>query len=234
MKSIKWFSLFVSACYIGSGVLFFLYPSTSKEQLSMWLSYATLIIGSIEIIIYFLRKKIDAFFRNDFMVGLLLITVGILIYTNANLFYDLVYLSLAIIIMLSGYRKLQDGVDAYRLNAGSGLLYIVLALISIAIGLITIIHGPKLQLVSLDYLIGAGLLYSGVTDLISEIFLSAKMYAHLRNERKQAEQAKLQQQAKEVETNIVEEDVLPVEENSELENKEENKELVEEENSNNI
>ena len=197
MKSVKWSSLFIAVCYIGAGVLFFMYPESTKQDICMYGAYAALLIGSLNIIGYFLRPKQEAFFRNDFIVGLLLITFGVITITTSKLFLDLVYIALAIVIMLSGYKKLQDSVDSWRLGYSNGFLYLILAVISIAIGTIIIIHGPKMKTLSLDYMIGAGFLYSGISDFISSVFLSVKMSGYIKELKEKAKEI-----AKEKETVI--------------------------------
>lgn len=182
MKSVRWSNIFIALCYIAAGVMFFVYPYTTEEQLCLWLGYAALAVGAIDILVYLLLPKKTAFFRNDFMIGMLLLTLGALIHFNILYVVELVYPVIAIIIMISGYRKLQDCVDSLRLRAGAGFLYFVLAFISVGFGIVIIYHGPMMEIKSLDYFLGAGLVYSGVTDLISAIVLSAKMAKHIRAE----------------------------------------------------
>ena len=85
--------------------------------------------------------------------------------------------------MISGYKKLQDCVDAWRLGLKYGVLYFVLASISIGIGLFILIDST-LSIKTLHVLIGIGLLYSGVSDLISTIFLASKMTEYLSGNKK--------------------------------------------------
>lgn len=179
MKNIKWASIIIALCYIVAGILFFIDPNVTREILCSWLGYAAIIIGILDVLFFLLRSKQQSFFRNDFMVGLILITIGIVALARRYLFIELVYLVLAITIMISGYRKLQDGVVAYRLGSNHGLLYFLLALISIAIGVVMIVD-PSIPVVTLHYLIGVGLMFSGISDLISSVFLSKKMIRYVK------------------------------------------------------
>lgn len=174
MKSIKWSSILVAICYIAAGILFFADANLTKGIICTWIGYALLAVGAVYIVSYFIRPKNESFFKNEFRDGLILITIGLLPLIRKNIFIEIVYFVVAIVIMISGYSKLQDCVVSWRLGMKNGLVYFILASISIVIGLIIMLD-PTIQTASLHNLIGAGLLYSGVSDLISTIFLSSKM-----------------------------------------------------------
>ena len=180
MKSIKWSSIFISLCYIGAGAFLILDPAISQEFICTVMSYASFVIGGVNILIYFLRPAKESFFRNDFMVGLLILTLGGLALTYTEMFLEMVYVILAVIIMISGYIKLQDCVDTWRLGSKHGLIYFLLAIISIGAGIIVLIS-PFTTIEHLHYMIGGGLIYSGVSDLFSAIYLSTKMIGYNRH-----------------------------------------------------
>lgn len=174
MKSIKWSSIIIAIGYILSGILFFANPSITRDLICTWIGFGLLVAGVITIVVYFLRSKQESFLRNEFMNGLLLISVGLLALIRRPVFIEIVYLVLAIVIMLSGFKKLQDCVDAYRLGLKYGTLYLALSAISIVIGFFIILD-PTIEIKTLHVLIAIGLLYSGLSDLVSTIFLSSKM-----------------------------------------------------------
>ncbi len=180
MKNFKWPDIIISICYILGGIFFFADPNITKELICSWIGYGLLITGAIFIIAYFFRPKYEGFIRNEFMIGLIVITIGILPLIKGNIFIELVYSALAIVIMISGYKKLQDCVDAWRLGYKFELLYLVLASISIVIGVVIIVVNIS-TIKALHNLIGVGLLYSGLSDLFSTIFLSSKMNSYVNN-----------------------------------------------------
>ena len=174
MKNIKWSSIIIAICYIAAGILFFADANLTKDIICKWIGYGLIVVGLFCIISYFRKPKNESFLKNEFRDGLIIITIGLLPLIRKDLFIELVYFVIAVIIMISGYKKLQDCVDAWRLGLKYGVLYFVLASISIVIGLI-IMMDSSITLKQLHNLIGAGLLYSGASDLISTIFLSTKM-----------------------------------------------------------
>lgn len=178
MKNVKWSSIIVSICYIIAGIFFFADASLTKDVICNWIGYALLAVGIMLIISYFIRPKHESFLKNEFRDGLIAITIGLLPLIRRDIFIELVYIAIAIVIMISGYKKLQDCVDSWRLGMKNGLVYFILAAISIILGLIIMLD-PTIQVRPLHNLIGAGLLYSGASDLISTIFLSSKMIQYI-------------------------------------------------------
>lgn len=214
MKKIKWSSIIIAICYIVAGILFFLDENLTREIVCSWIGYSLLVIGVLSLISYFLHPKNVSFLKNEFRDGLIVITLGIMTLIRKDLFIELVYFVLAIIIVISGYKKLQDCVDAWRLGFKNFILYLVLASISIVIGLIVMLD-PTIAIKPLHRLIGGGLLYSGVSDLISTIFISSKMYSYIKN----IEDSKVEE-TNDIENENYDEDIL--EENSENKTPEDN------------
>ena len=179
MKNIKWSSIVIAICYIAAGVLFFTDANITKELICTWIGYGLIAVGLIYIISYFTRPIHIGFLKNEFMTGLIIVTLGVMPLVKREIFIELVYFALAVLIMISGYRKLQDCVDSWRLGLKNGVLYFVLAAISIVIGAVILLD-TTIDVKPLNYLIGSGLLYSGLSDLISTIFLSKKVHSYVK------------------------------------------------------
>lgn len=193
MKKVKWSSIFVSILYIVAGFFFFLYKKVTKDFLCSWIGYLLLIIGLIYIISYFIKPKHESFLKNEFRDGLILATLGILAVNKKDVFIEFVYFVLAIVIMISGFKKLQDLVDSWRLGIKFGLLYLVLATVSIVIGLI-VMFDSTIAIRALHMLIGIGLIYSGLSDLISTIYLNNKMNEYAKSiQSEQEKQSEVEQ-----------------------------------------
>lgn len=196
MKKIKWSNILIAICYIAAGIMFFINPNLTKEIICTWLGYGLLIIGAALIASYLLKSKYESFYKDDFSDGLILITIGILALIKKAFFLEFIYFELAIVIVISGYRKLQDCVDAWRFGAKHGALYLVLAAVSIGIGLLILVDST-LSETTLHYLVGGGLLFSGVSDLVSSIFLSSKMIEYVKAVDKPLESDYKQEEPKE-------------------------------------
>lgn len=220
MKKIKWSSIVIAICYIVAGSLFLYDTNITKEIICTWIGYGLLACGLVYIVSYFIRPKHESFLKNDFRDGMILLTLGILPLVKKNMFLELVYFIIAVVIMISGYKKLQDCVDAWRLGAKHGVLYFVLASISIVIGLVIMLD-TTINTRPLHYLIAGGLLFSGISDLISTIFLASKMSKYIRriNKEKAEQEETVEEQTEALETQLEQEPVQVDEEILDDENK---------------
>lgn len=196
MEKIKWSNILIAICYIAAGIMFFINPNLTKEIICTWLGCGLSIIGISLIVSYLFKSKYESFYKDDFSDGLIYITIGILALVKKAFFLEFIYFELAIVIVISGYKKLQDCVDAWRFGAKHGALYLVLAAVSIGIGLLILVDST-LSETTLHYLVGGGLLFSGISDLVSSIFLSSKMIEYVRGADKPLESDYKQEDSKE-------------------------------------
>ena len=173
-KDIKWYSLLMAALYIVAGVLLIVYPQLSEELICDVIGIGLIVAGVIRISVYLMMDLEESLFRNDFTEGVILILVGILVIYQQVVFQQLIPFLLSIVVIASGIMKVQDGIDAHRIGFPKVWIYLVLAAISIIFGLVIMFN--LIPAGSLVYqVLGAGLAYSGVTDLFSSIYLSAKI-----------------------------------------------------------
>ena len=173
-KNVKWSAIITAALYIASGVLLFVYPQLSENLICDVIGIAVIVWGLIHITSYFMMDLQESLFRNDFTEGVIMVLIGILVIYQKLLFQQLVPFLLSIVIIASGIMKLQDGIDAHRIGFPNGWIYLVLASISIVFGLVIMFELiPAGQLIF--KVLGAGLFYSGVTDLFSALYLSAQI-----------------------------------------------------------
>lgn len=80
----------------------------------------------------------------------------------------------AIVIIVDGFVKLQDGIDAKRLGYDKSYIYVIFAAISIIVGLIAMFNLVETSNL-LFQVLGVGLVYCGVSDFISVIFIAKRV-----------------------------------------------------------
>ena len=160
-KNVKWSALVTAILYTVAGVLLFIYPQMSENLICDVSGIAVIVLGLIHITSYFMMDLNESLYRNDFVEGVIIVLVGILVIYQKIVFQQLVPYVLAIVIIASGIMKLQDGIDAHRIGFPSTYIYLILASISIIFGLVVmfnLIPGGKL----IYQVLGAGLAYSGI------------------------------------------------------------------------
>ena len=199
LKQIKWSAILLGAAYIAAGVVLILFPEASANLISYVVGIGLCVFGIVQLTTYFLLNVRDSLFRNEFLVGVMLITAGILVIVKQSIISSLVPVILGLIIVTSGFAKFQNAVVAWRIGYRHAPVYAVLGIVSVALGLVImfLLSGKQMQTV-LFTVIGAGLVYCGVSDIGAQLFLAAKFNAFM----KAFEQAAKQQNA--IETQAVE------------------------------
>ena len=116
----------------------------------------------------------DSLFRNDFVFGIVWILLGILVIKEKSVFQAMIPFIMGIMIISSGFLKLQDGIDAIRMGYPKSWVYLIMAAISIVLGLVILFNLISANAL-LYQIIGAGLVYCGISDLYFTITLSSKI-----------------------------------------------------------
>ena len=174
LNRMKWTSFAYALLYIAAGVLLLLYPGKIGDMFCDLFGIALIIYGIINIVMYFMIDLRESLYRDDFASGIVKILIGIMVIYHRDVFHTIIPFLLSVAIISSGFSKLQDGVDSARIGYRNGWQFVVLALISIAAGLVVLlgaIKDPELLL----QVAGGALLYSGLTDLYTTLYLSGKI-----------------------------------------------------------
>lgn len=174
LKEVKWSIILFNVVLIGIGAVLLFLPETSLDIILNIAGIAAIVGGILSVIRYFTYDSKTAFYRNDFLIGLIAIAGGLIVLLQKHLFLSLIPLLLGSVILLSGFGKLQDAVDARRLGYRKGLIYLLLALVNVVVGLLAIFNPFPNNKILLT-LAGCGLIYSGLSDLFSALYLSWRL-----------------------------------------------------------
>ena len=181
LKQLKWSQILMSVCYIILGILLIMFPDISGKVISYVLGVSAIVYGIVNLTIYFLLNVRDSLYRNEFIIGIASIVFGLLIILKADVIISLIPLLLGLIIMISGFINLQKGVVAYRIGYNRSMVYVLISAISIIFGVtIMFFMSGKTAMDMLYIVIGAGLVYSGASDLIATLVLANKMNAFIK------------------------------------------------------
>lgn len=180
LKELKWKSMMYAALYILMGIVLLLFPETTQTILCYAVGGASVVAGVVTVCIYLFRDAVKNTYRNDFVTGLAAVLLGIFLIVRVDLITALIPFVLGIAVMVSGFIKLQHCIDVRRMGYGNGLVLFLLALISIVFGVILVVNPFDASIV-LMRLVGAGLLFSGVSDLLSTMYMSRKIKNYMEN-----------------------------------------------------
>lgn len=180
LKQIKWGAVGLSVLEIAAGVLLVMFPALSSDVICYMVGVGACIYGIINLVQYFLMKLEDSFFRNEFVRGVMMLLFGIIVMLKKDLIIGLVPVVLGMIIIFSGFFKLQRAVVAFRIHYDMSLWYAILGSISIIFGIVIMfVLSPKQTQELIYRVIGSGLIYCGVSDLITVFFLANRFHHYL-------------------------------------------------------
>lgn len=174
LKELKWQSILYAALYIVLGVILLLFPETTATTLCYAVGGAAIVIGAVSVCIYLFRDVSRNTYRNDFVSGLVSILLGIFIFYKVDLIISLIPFVLGIAVIISGFLKLQDCIDVRRMGYGSGLALFILAIINVVLGIVLVLN-PFSTAILLFRIIGIGLIFSGISDLVTTLYMSKKI-----------------------------------------------------------
>lgn len=174
LKQVKWETLLSSSLYIVLGVVALVIPDTMVKTMGYLIGILLIVAGAVSMICYLLREASQNYYRNDFGYGLVGIAVGILFLYKVEWIISLVPVILGILVVASGCRKLQDVIDMKRLGYGNWVAVLILAAVNVVLGVALIANSLDAALLFLQ-LVGAGLIFSGVTDIATCFYLAKKV-----------------------------------------------------------
>lgn len=174
-RNLKSWSVLSAITMIAIGLILMIFPGVSLEVVCTVAGIAFIAWGAIRILSYFLLSIEEFMYRSDMIAGLLFILGGILMLARQNIVLDIIPILLGLVIVISGITKLQNAVIAKRIGYDGASLYMILSLISIVFGFVIMFFlSGTIAAKTLFVLIGAGLVYSGGSDLYVTLFISNK------------------------------------------------------------
>lgn len=174
LRELKWKAIMYAVLYILMGIVLLLFPETTKKMLCYAVGGASVVTGVVTVCIYLFRDAAKNTYRNDFVVGFAAILLGVFLIVRVDLIMVLIPFVLGIAVMVSGFMKLQNCIDVRRMGYGNGLVLFLLALVSIIHGIILMVN-PFHASIVLMRLVGAGLLFCGISDLLSTMYMARKI-----------------------------------------------------------
>lgn len=161
-----------SIILIVGGVTLLLYPEMATNTLAYIIALVFVVMGVINIIGFFRNDKGDeGGYSYGLVVGGLLIIFAALI---SKILISLIPIILGFIVLFSGLIKLQQVFQLTRHKVDGWVPIAVMAGINIVVGCLAIFN-PFSTVNLLLRIVGAGLLFGGITDLISSGYVSKKI-----------------------------------------------------------
>lgn len=180
LKGIKWEAIFTQILVILLGIVLLFNPETTARTVCYIIGMIIMAAGVIKILSYFLTSFENNWQKNSFVSGAVLVMVGILFMVKVEVIMSIIPIIMGIFVLLSGVGKLQAVFDLRRMKSDGWIGLLIIAIINIALGGLLfsdVIRAAKLMI----RVVGACMIYSGVTDLVNIIYMSKKMSDYIKD-----------------------------------------------------
>lgn len=179
LKEMKWEALLTGCFYILLGIVALVIPETMQKTLAYLIGVVLILAGAISMICYLLRDAHENYYHNDFVYGLISISLGCIVLYKVEIVIGLVPFLLGLLVLMSGCTKLQDVIDMKRLNYGNWVAMLVVAGVNVVLGIL-LLANPFKAANLLFRLLGISLILSGLTDCAVTIFFAGKISRFLK------------------------------------------------------
>ena len=168
-KTFKPGMLLLPVLYLVLGVACIVAKDELLRFLGLIVGIGFIVVGAILIIAFIARDARKNILRNDMLIGFGLIALGIVMLIHSEEIITMIPFILGIMIVISGAAKLQQMVNMAKLGLPGWLPTFIAAVLNIVLGVLMIIN-PASWADVIMIIIGIGLVFSAVTDLIFTLY----------------------------------------------------------------
>ena len=146
------------------GLILVIWPGVVGTVFCYIVGGALLISGIVHIVSYVRERDNASLFQVDFLMGLILGVLGGWIILKPNTVLSLMPILLGIVLLLHGFVDVQRALNLKRAGYAKWGAAIAVATITVVFGAVMLFH-PLMAVDVALRLLGAGLLFDGVSDL---------------------------------------------------------------------
>lgn len=166
LKSMKISFIFASVFYIALGVVLLVWPDLSSTAICYTFGCLLLIYGLTTVISYFVRDGRLGSFRFELLLGIVLTALGAFFLMQPQFILSILPVFFGLYIIFDSLINLRRALELRRLGYPKWWLALVLSLAAAAFGAL-ILYNPFAAATTVIAVIGAALIYQGVSDLWS-------------------------------------------------------------------
>lgn len=172
-KDFKKEMVMTTIIYIVIGIILIVWPGTTAKVVSYIIAGAITVSGVINLVKYARQDLISSSRGHSFAVGAVLVAAGIYLFLRPETIISIFPSILGLFVLVNGFMKLQNTIDVARTGYEKWWAVFILSIVNIAIGIIVLVN-PFETATLLIRIIGAGLVYSGLSDLVATLFLKGQ------------------------------------------------------------
>ena len=157
---------FISAILtIALGAVLVIWPDWSGRILCYLLGAALILMGGIQLIVCIRAERIGFYSKFSMLMNIILILLGVWVCIRHDKVLSLVPVIIGIVMLIHGCMDLQFTMDIKHAGSGKWWIALIFALVTLTLGVFLVMH-PFLAFEITMLIIGIGLLYDGISDLV--------------------------------------------------------------------
>ena len=157
---------FISAILtIALGAVLVIWPDWSGRILCYLLGAALILMGGIQLIVCIRAERIGFYSKFSMLMNIILILLGVWVCIRPDTVLSLVPVIIGIVMLIHGCMDLQFTMDIKHAGSGKSWIALIFALVTLTLGVFLVMH-PFLAFEITMLIIGIGLLYDGISDLV--------------------------------------------------------------------
>ena len=157
---------FISAILtIALGAVLVIWPDWSGRILCYLLGAALILMGGIQLIVCIRAERIGFYSKFSMLMNIILILLGVWVCIRPDTVLSLVPVIIGIVMLIHGCMDLQFTMDIKHAGSGKWWIALIFALVTLTLGVFLVMH-PFLAFEISMLIIGIGLLYDGISDLV--------------------------------------------------------------------
>lgn len=168
---IKWAYVIISVFFLALGVLMIVRPDASFTVICRGLGILTALFGAVRVLQYFLRTPQGVGQRYDLAGGLFCLLIAAALIFRAREVAAILSVIVGIFILIDSVFKLQVALDAHRTGVAAWGMMMILACISLLLGVLLVFDTFKGQAI-VSIIMGCALIYDAVADLFTVFYVS--------------------------------------------------------------
>jgi len=158
--------IFSAVLCIVAGIILILFPGAALNSLCYILGGFAIAMGVIRMVRYFKRDHTyPVLFQSDLIVGLFSLGLGLFMVSNPLAVMSAIPMLFGILLVGFGVGNILRSLDAKAAGVGHWGVLMALAVMSILAGMV-ILANPFATLEAAVIVIGAALIYEGVSDIV--------------------------------------------------------------------
>lgn len=170
---LHWHKVLVSVLLVAAGVVLIIWPDLTARTICVALAILLTVAGIGLIIENVVKRHFFEDYPLHIIPGIVLILIGCFVALRYKVIISIIPTVLGFGILVSGIGKIAHGLELRTILPSKGNGVLIMAAVNILVGLVGIFHPFRVATLVFQ-MIGAGLVFSGITDLITAVYVAKK------------------------------------------------------------